>query len=258
MINELIIKIKNGSFGKYLTWKLKEFLKNPISETKLNYYKFKLKNSRNDPLEYLEFKYKVLKTKKSDIYEHLETLSVYGEKSRTIFETGVRGVVSSWAFLYGLNKSNQSSKKIFLNDINECDISEINEIAEKINIKLSFEWKDNLDLQISEKFDLVFIDTWHVYGQLKRELIKFSPIALKYIILHDTTLDGELGESIRFNMDTKQQSIDTGFPIEEIEKGLWPAVEEFLENNNDWILKKRFTNCNGLTILEKTNPQINK
>jgi hypothetical protein len=39
--------------------------------------------------------------------------------------------------------------------------------------------------------------------------------------------------------------------VEEIYKGLWPAVEEFLESNNDWYLVKRFTNNNGLTIIGK-------
>jgi len=33
--------------------------------------------------------------------------------------------------------------------------------------------------------------------------------------------------------------------------GLWPAIEEFLKNNNDWVLHERFTNNNGLTILKK-------
>ena len=40
-------------------------------------------------------------------------------------------------------------------------------------------------------------------------------------------------------------------PVEEIEKGLWPAVEEFLENNDNWELEKKYENCNGLTILKR-------
>ena len=37
----------------------------------------------------------------------------------------------------------------------------------------------------------------------------------------------------------------------EVCRGLWPAVEEFLENNTNWKIKERYTNNNGLTILEK-------
>ena len=86
---------------------------------------------------------------------------------------------------------------------------------------------------------------------MKRELEKFSKITNKYIILHDTTVDEIYGETIRMRMNALQQSIDSGFPIEEINKGLWPAVQEFLESTNDWILHERYTNNNGLTILRR-------
>ena len=61
----------------------------------------------------------------------------------------------------------------------------------------------------------------------------------------------EIGESVRSGWDIYKQSIVTGISVEEIYKGLWPAVEEFLESNNDWYLVKRFTNNNGLTIIGK-------
>ena len=53
------------------------------------------------------------------------------------------------------------------------------------------------------------------------------------------------------NNDTESLAKITGYPKEEIEKGLWPAVEEFLENNSNWKLYKKFTHNNGLTILKK-------
>lgn len=69
--------------------------------------------------------------------------------------------------------------------------------------------------------------------------------------MHDTTVDEWLGETIRSKWNAQQQSKSTGIPIDEINKGLWPAIEEFLENNKNWKIKERFTNNNGLTILEK-------
>ena len=71
--------------------------------------------------------------------------------------------------------------------------------------------------------------------------------------MHDTTIDGTFGESFRFKnrVNPKQQSIDSGIPLNEILIGLCPAIEEFLKNNNEWKLKHRYTNNNGLTILEK-------
>ena len=100
---------------------------------------------------------------------------------------------------------------------------------------------------------MTFIDTWHIYGQLKRELDKFSKVTNKYIIMHDTTVDEIYGETIRSGWNAHQQSLDTGFTVEEINCGLWKAVEEFLQNNPDWTLLERYTNNNGLTILQKNN-----
>jgi len=70
--------------------------------------------------------------------------------------------------------------------------------------------------------------------------------------MHDTTVDGIYGESIRCHMDDVKQSRESGYPIEEINCGLWKAIEEFLSTHTEWKLKEKFTNNNGLTILEKT------
>ena len=100
-------------------------------------------------------------------------------------------------------------------------------------------------------YDLTFIDTWHIYGQLKRELDKFSKITKKYIIMHDTEIDGIQGETIRNNWDAVKQSQETGFTLEEINSGLQKAIDEFLESNKDWRIRAIFKNNNGLTILER-------
>ena len=189
----------------------------------------------------------------SDIMEHLTTLYKYSKECDSVFETGVRGCISSWAFLKGLleNKESTNKKVLFMNDINVCDVNELLLISQKFDIEVKYEWKNNLLLEFEQKFDITFIDTWHIYGQLKRELDKFSKITNKYIIMHDTTVDEHYGETIRCGWDALQQSEESGFPIEEINKGLWPAVLEFLHNNPEWCLKERFINNNGLTILAR-------
>lgn len=187
-----------------------------------------------------------------DIMEHLETLYKYSKECDSVFETGVRGCVSSWAFLRGLLENNNNNKKrLFMNDINTCDINELLEVSKNFDITVTYEWKNNLLIDFIEKYDITFIDTWHVYGQLKRELNKFSKITNKYIIMHDTTVDGVYGETIRCGWDAVKQSRESGIPVEEINKGLWPAVQEFLDNNSNWYLKERYTNNNGLTILAR-------
>ena len=69
--------------------------------------------------------------------------------------------------------------------------------------------------------------------------------------MYDTTVDERDGETLRTGMNGREQSRVTGIPLEEIHKGLMPAVNEFLDSNKDWYLKERFTNNNGLTILER-------
>jgi len=142
---------------------------------------------------------------------------------------------------------------MFINDILECDISELLDATKDLNIDVKYEWLNDLELSFDKNVDLTFIDTWHVYGQLKRELNKFSQITNKYIIMHDTTVDAIDGETIRLECDAEKQSEETGIPLDEIKCGLWKAIEEFLENNKNWILRERYHNNFGLTILERIN-----
>ena len=207
-------------------------------------------------MEEVKYRYITKCVSKSDINEHLPTLFKYASQCDSVFETGVRGCVSSWALLYGLlSNANGKPKTLLMNDINECDVRELMSCSMNFpNIDVKYIWKNNLEIELSQKFDLVFIDTWHVYAQLKRELNKFAPLTRKYIIMHDTEIDGIKGETIRCGWDSKQQSIDTGFAEEEIRRGLLPAIDEFLQSNPEWILEAKFMNNNGLTVLSRKTP----
>jgi hypothetical protein len=187
----------------------------------------------------------------SDINEHLPTLEKYSRECETILELGVRGVTSSWAFSYGLLNNNKPVKKLIMNDMDECNITELLYKTANTDLKINYYWINDLHLFLDNEVDLTFIDTWHIYAQLKRELDKFSKITKKYIIMHDTTVDEWHGETIRSGWNAYEQSITSGFPVDEINKGLWPAIVEFLEENTEWELHERFTNNNGLTILKR-------
>jgi len=140
---------------------------------------------------------------------------------------------------------------MLLNDIEKCNIDELLYYTKELDINVDYEWKNDLDLVIDENVDLVFIDTWHIYGQLIRELNKFSKVTNKYIIMHDTEVDKIYGETIRCGWNACKQSHETGYTVEEINCGLQRAIDEFLEKNNDWILLEKFENNNELTILKK-------
>ena len=199
----------------------------------------------------MEGKYNSLCNSPSDINEHLPVLYKYAKECESVIECGVRKCVSSWALAFGLLNNNKEIKKLLLNDLIKCDIDEILNETKYLPIEVTYQWKNNLELELTSNYDMIFIDTWHVYGHLKRELAKFSPIINKYIIMHDTTIDEIDGETIRLNWNANKQSEDTGYTLDEIKIGLGKAINEFLENNNDWILIEKLTNNNGLTILKR-------
>jgi len=189
----------------------------------------------------------------SDINEHLPTLRRYAAVCPHITECGVRSVVSSYAFAQGLLDIPDMPYDNKIVQVDLCFDEKIPIFAEdcKTNgINTVFYEQSDLTCPI-EPTDLLFIDTWHVYGHLKRELARWHPFVRKYIILHDTTVDEFEGESVRCGLDVKKQSMDSGYPVEEITKGLWPAVEEFLVENRDWAIRERYANNNGLTVIER-------
>jgi len=165
----------------------------------------------------------------SDINEHLPALRKYSSKCKHITEMGVRNVCSTWGLIAGLMDAGGGALK-------SMDIVHPSQTGGKgtglqpaidtcsgEQIKFSFSIEDSLAVDI-EKTDLLFIDTDHIYKQLKAELELHHSKVEKYIILHDT---------------------------ESCKTELWPALCEFLEKNQEWTVIEHFPNNNGLTILGK-------
>ena len=180
----------------------------------------------------------------SDINEHIPTLVEYGSKCDHITEMGVRGIKSTWALL------GSGPKKMISYDLRNPseyggDINMVYNVAKQYGIDFTFREADVLKIDIEET-DLLFLDTWHAYKQLKSELLKHVNKVKKYIIMHDTT-------SYEFNDEQAYEIIDNVLNTPELSqgKGLIQAINEFLQINNNWILHKRYTNNNGLTILKR-------
>jgi hypothetical protein len=79
--------------------------------------------------------------------------------------------------------------------------------------------------------NFLFVDSLHVYEQVKEELRLHADKARKYIGFHDTTsyeFNGEFGG-----------------------KGIWPAIQEFIDSHSEWKMIERRYNNNGLTILQR-------
>jgi hypothetical protein len=197
----------------------------------------------------LEDQYKIKSTTPSDIHEHLPTLRKLAEECAHITEAGVRSVVSSYAFAAAL-KGKVDHTLVQVDLAKSPNVTKFQAECKAEGVNTIFYEESDLTCPLAET-DMFFIDTWHIYGHLKRELNRWHSYAKKYIVLHDTTVDEWLGETIRNRWNAAEQSKQTGIPVDEITKGLWPAIDEFLKEHPEWMLEKRYTNNNGLTILKR-------
>lgn len=197
-------------------------------------------------------KYRQLCLIRTNINEHLPNIKLYASKCKHVTDCGACGVMTSYAIAKGLlsNKTVHEPKIVQIDiDRNETiNIFSQDCIAE--GIAHHFHHESDLTCPI-EKTDMLFIDTWHVYAQLKRELERWHKYVGKYIVMHNTTIDEETGESVRVGHDIAELAKKTGFEVAEISKGLWSAIEEFLAAHPEWKLKERLTYNNGLTVLER-------
>jgi len=179
----------------------------------------------------------------SDINEHIPTILKYGQECDHITEMGVRGILSTWAWLASAPAEKFISYDLYHPSHWGGNIGEVEDTARAYGINYEFKQADVLKIDI-EDTDLLFIDTWHHYNQLKAELKKHSTKVRKYICFHDTTSYEHKSEPTTSENDFRGEL--------QWDRGLWDAVSEFLEENKDtWKLKERFTNNNGFTIIER-------
>jgi cephalosporin hydroxylase len=197
----------------------------------------------------LHSKYTALCNTSSDINEHLPTLFKYASECNHVTECGVRTAVSSYAFGSAL-VGRENTYLIQVDPQTHPNIQAFQSQCVAEGLKSKFYQMSDLDCPLEET-DLLFIDTWHIYGHLKRELARWHPYVRKYIIMHDTIVDGVVGETIRCGWDAVQQSKESGIPVDEIRKGLKPAIYEFLAEHPEWIVDSEYINNNGLTILRR-------
>ena len=106
-----------------------------------------------------------------------------------------------------------------------------------------------------DECDMLFIDSWHHYYQLRKELKLHADKAKKWIVMHDTVSCGSSGEDWKswgngsqIQYDQLCQDLDT----EEIDNiGINSAIFEFLSTHPEWRVKQHYKNNNGLTVLER-------
>lgn len=161
----------------------------------------------------------------SDINEHVPTLRRLAADCQRVTEMGVRSGVSTAAFLFARPDS------LICYDLDQHpNTATLAAAAAEAGIAFEFVQGDVLAQKIAET-DLLFLDTYHAYDQVRQELALHAGQVSRYLVLHDTTTFAVHGEG--------------GQP------GIWAAIQEFLESHPEWRLAERYENNNGLTILER-------
>lgn len=201
----------------------------------------------------------------SDINEHLPTLRdiataaadsnglpASATRGLHVTELGVRGAVSSYAFAHVMAlRCRYIPVRLVLVDLHgSAGIDELLAVCADAGVNAVFKKADSVAVE-KEPTDVLFIDTWHVYGHLKRELNAWHAHVAKYIVLHDTEIDSVSGESIRNGWDVVAQSAASGYPVEELQCGLQKAIDEFLDCHPQWHVVATYTNNNGLTVIKR-------
>lgn len=163
-----------------------------------------------------------------DCSEHLKTLYNLARECEHVTELGTHRGNSTIAFVRARPFC------VHTYDIKEHHrAKQIEALALCMNIDFHYHIESTIEATIEET-DLLFVDSLHIYDQVKKELELHGNKARKYLVFHDTVTWGKRGE---FN-----------------NRGIVDAIEEFLRENNHWRLKKHYLNNNGLTVYERRQP----
>lgn len=184
------------------------------------------RRSKNMYINILNDEYRNARTQPSDINQNVHILNDLAKECRHVTEMGVRSGVSTRALL-------NSDVELVSYDITlNKTVSDLFSVALAAGKKVKYIKADVLTIEIAET-DMLFIDTLHIYDQLKQELNLHASKVKKYIAFHDTHTFGLRGE---IGVDNK---------------GLLSAIIEFLIDNPEWRFKIYKTNNNGFTVLER-------
>lgn len=244
-LNKIPFVLLNGDKVSSLSYSY-HLANNYATDPDIDFGKMPLEELIITPLKQLTMekvleKYNYHKDTPSDINEHLPALYEYAMKCDHVTEMGTRSVVSAWAFVLA------NPKKLVCYDIERHqNIDELESLANEYFVNLKFIEADVLKTEIEET-DLLFIDTFHTYEQLTRELELHSHKARKYLAFHDTT-------SFGFRDEADYHCVsDIVKNTEKRKTGLVPAIDEFMKSElgSCWEVEKIFMNNNGLTILRR-------
>ena len=191
-----------------------------------------------------------------DINELLPRIRAALVGARHISEVGVREAISSWTFAAVAAEAADAGAPVTYRAL---DITRQEGVAD---LEAALAQCPGIDFSYTEGSDLLvppwptevmLLDTWHTYKQLARELPRFAPYISRTLMLHDTSLKGEVDEILEgAGGKPVDEALFAGLPQKQ---GLWPAIQDFLvtEEGKNWRVAERITANNGLTIMQRVS-----
>jgi len=202
----------------------------------------------NDDDDILMKEYNLFCNIPTEINEHLPTLFSLAKECKSIVELGVCHGKSTRALLASGTKLRSYDVWI------DSRVLNLFKYAKSIGRDVEYIKQSSIECKIDE-CDMLFIDTWHNYYQLRKELKLHANKVKKYLVFHDTMSCGSSDEGLEAwgngsGIDIKKvyDDLDT---TEFNNYGINSAIFEFLSENKNWTVKKHYKNNSGLTILEK-------
>jgi len=173
----------------------------------------------------------------SDVFMHCPTIREFASRCQHVTELGLNSLGVSVAVMAGqplIFIAYGKDKKV----VDEI-VKELPDNVGRTHLKIRE--GNSLKVQIEET-EMLILDTYHTYSQLKKELLKHAGSVTKYIIIVNSyafALRGEDGSS----------------------PGVMDAVVEFVAKNDRWEIIYNERKNNGLLILQReprTGPDFNQ
>jgi len=179
-----------------------------------------------------------------DSDKHLMTLFsiALGTKSKKILELGVRDGKTTLPLLLAAKMNNGKVTSI---DINDTIFTPPEELKEYLEFKKMDALKYLEEVSKDEPFDLIYIDDWHAYQHVKKELEYIDQMVSPrtVILLHDL-MYGNHAPHYHSDLTLKHGQWEGGGPYRAVAE-LNPQFWEFSTipvNNGLTLLRKKYTN----------------
>lgn len=181
--------------------------------------------------------------------KHMPLLAQLASACTSVTEIGVGSLGVTWSLLKGLTQSHASLPRYFGIDIKSPPKQELNlgmKLSKQNNIDFTF-WRVN-DMHIAiEPTEMLVIDTLHTFCHLTYQLEAFAKNVGNYICIFYSPAE-------KFRDDPSYMGDYSEYPhaYDRNKKGVWPAVEGFLEKHPEWCLWEHRPDKASLIVLQRS------